>query len=340
MTCCKENFHRLYIIVLNGNNNTTIILYFEGVIMVVWILVGVLISLITLSFVAGYYFYNLSLNPCFNKDAIFNPPSQQPKKDREIWFNENCTKKVSLTSFDGLSLTGYIAENAFHSQAWIIIAHGYTNSASSMSSYAQGFYEMGFNMLLPDARGHGSSQGSYIGMGWHERKDIKSWIDYLIDNYPEPQILLFGVSMGAATVMMASGEPLPLNVRAVIEDCGYTSVKDEFSYQLKHCFHLPYFPILPAASIITRIKAGYSIIREGSAIEQIKRSHIPTLFIHGTADDFVPFYMLDELYKAASCPKQYLAVEGASHAKACSANPELYWRTIKDFLEPYININV
>jgi fermentation-respiration switch protein FrsA (DUF1100 family) len=322
-----------------GNNNTIIIICDWSGFMVVWILAGVLLSLITLSLMAGDYFYNLSLNPCFSKDAIFNTPSQESKEDREIWFHENCTKKVSLTSFDGLSLKGYIAENTLNSTAWVIIAHGYTDSASSMCSYAQRFYEMGFNVLLPDARGHGSSQGTYIGMGWHERKDIKSWIDYINDNYPESQILLFGISMGAATVMMASGETLPINVRAVIEDCGYTSVKEEFKYQLKNCFHLPWFPILPATSIIARIKAGYSIIYEGSAIEQIKKSHIPTLFIHGTADDFVPFFMLDKLYETASCPKQYLTIEGSGHAKACSTNPELYWRTIKDFLKKYININ-
>ena len=307
--------------------------------MILWILTGAVLVLIILSFAAGYYFYNLSLNPRINKSIFFGPPSQDSSKEaKERWFHDNCKRKVVINSFDNLELAGYVVENPLKSEAWVIIAHGYTNKASSMSHYAEAFYNMGFNVLLPDARGHGESQGSYIGMGWHERLDIASWSDYINTHYTYDQIVLFGVSMGAATVMMASGESLPHNVRAVIEDCGYTSVKEEFCYQLKNYFHLPAFPILPAASLITRIKAGYSILYDGSAIKQVEKSHIPTLFIHGTKDTFVPFFMLDKLYQSASCPKERLVIEGAGHAKSCQVNPDIYWGTIKSFLSTYVAV--
>lgn len=142
--------------------------------------------------------------------------------------------------------------------------------------------------------------------------------------------------MGAATVMMATGENVPSNVKIAIEDCGYTSVWDEFKIQLKSLFGLPSFPVLNAASIISNIKAGYTL-KEGSSIEQIKKSKIPILFIHGSEDKFVPFNMLDELYNAATCQKDKLVVEGAAHAESDSVNPELYWNKIDEFIENYVN---
>ena len=163
---------------------------------------------------------------------------------------------------------------------------------------------------------------------------------------PEGEIVLYGVSMGAATVMMASGEAdLPVQVRCVIEDCGYTSVWDEFSGQLKELFGLPPFPVLNAADLVCRIRAGYSITEHmGSAEENVEalwnesplkyapRCKTPTLFIHGEEDTFVPFWMLEELYQAASCEKEKLVVPGAAHAESAAVAPELYWPAVDAFL--------
>lgn len=169
-------------------------------------------------------------------------------------------------------------------------------------------------------------------MGWPERRDVVRWCQQLIAEDPEAEIVLYGVSMGAATVMMASGEAdLPVQVRCVIEDCGYTSVWDEFSGQLKELFGLPPFPVLNAADLVCRIRAGYSIT-EASALRQVERSVTPTLFIHGEEDTFVPFWMLEELYQAASCEKEKLAVPGAAHAESAAVAPELYWPAVDAFL--------
>ena len=141
--------------------------------------------------------------------------------------------------------------------------------------------------------------------------------------------------MGAATVMMATGEDLPSNIKVAIEDCGYSSIWDEFEIQLKILFDLPTFPVLNAASTVCKLNAGYGL-KEGSAVEQVKKSKIPTLFIHGDKDRFVPFEMLDILYDAANCEKQKLVVEGAAHAESVSVNSSLYWKTVDEFIGRYV----
>ena len=142
--------------------------------------------------------------------------------------------------------------------------------------------------------------------------------------------------MGAATVMMATGENLPSNVKVAIEDCGYTSIWDEFEMQLKLLYNLPTFPALDAASAVCKVRAGY-MLEEGSSVEQVKKSKTPTLFIHGDQDRFVPFEMLDVVYESATCEKQKLVIQGATHAQSSAINSQLYWKTINGFIEKYIN---
>ncbi|WP_300954452.1 alpha/beta hydrolase, partial [uncultured Clostridium sp.] len=240
-----------------------------------------------------------------------------------------------IKSKDNLKLHNYLIKNKNTSDKWVIIIHGYNSKGLYMASYAQNFYNMGYNIIIPDLRGHGKSEGNYIGMGWHERYDILDLANYIANTYNNSQIVLFGVSMGAATVMSASGEILPKNVKSIIEDCGYTSTWNQFSYQLKSLFKLPSFPMMHIASIICKLKSGY-FISESSPIKQIKKSITPTLFIHGDKDDFVPFFMLDELYNSSPVEKEKLIINDAAHAKASYVNPKLYWSTIENFLNKYI----
>ena len=204
-----------------------------------------------------------------------------------------------------------------------------------MIDYAKQFYERGYNVLLLDLRGHGKSEGNYIGMGWYDRLDVIDWINYLIEKNSKSKILLFGISMGGATTMMTTGEELPENVKLAIADCGYTSVWDEFRYQLKQIYRLPEFPALYAADSICKIKNNFSF-KEASAIKQLKKSKTPTLFIHGSEDTYVPFKMLDIVYEAASCPKEKLVIKNAGHCMSRNTNPELYWNTIDNFIKKYL----
>lgn len=314
------------------------------------ILCLIIIAVIALIFYGGNYLYNLGLNPKFPKDLVFKNNDSNNKStktnqdetsgvksiDSEKWlFEYSNYEDLFITSKDNLKLHNYLIKNKVTSNKWAIVVHGYTSQGKLMASYAQNFYKMGYNIIMPDLRGHGQSEGNYIGMGWDERLDIVDLTKYIINNYANTEIVLFGVSMGAATVMTTSVEKLPSNVKAIIEDCGYTSAWSQFAYQLKSLFKLHSFPMLEVASLICKIKSGF-FISKVSPIKQIKKSITPTLFIHGDNDDFVPFFMLDELYNAFSGEKEKLVIHGAAHAKASYVNPQLYWTTIETFLKKYI----
>ena len=125
---------------------------------------------------------------------------------------------------------------------------------------------MWYNILVPYLRGHGKSEGDYIVRGWDDRLDIIDWINNILEDNPSSEIILHGTSMGAATVLSTSGENLPNNVKAIIADCGYTSVWNEFTYQLKALFNLPAFPVMNLSNMVTMVKAGYSL-KEAFPIE-------------------------------------------------------------------------
>lgn len=286
----------------------------------------------------GNYFYDLAINPFTSKDMIFGDDDTEGEVEEDVnWLikNSNYTDKY-INSFDNLKLHGYEVKNETKTNKWAIVVHGYTSEGELVSSKAKHFYEMGYNILVPDLRGHGKSEGDYIGMGWDDRLDIIDWINNILEDNPSSEIILHGTSMGAATVLSTSGENLPNNVKAIIADCGYTSVWNEFTYQLKALFNLPSFPVMNLSNMATMVKAGYSL-KDASPIEQVAKSKTPILYIHGDKDDFVPYYMMDELYKATSSEKSKLTVQNAGHGKADLVNPDLYWNTVTDFLGKYMS---
>ncbi len=255
------------------------------------------------------------------------------KPQEDSWFHEHA-KDVYIENADGLKLHAYLIKNdeEYRTGNFIIIFHGYKSCASDMSFYAEQFYDMGYSVLLPDARAHGLSEGRYIGMGWPERKDNLLWIDEIIKLDKNAKIGLFGVSMGGATVINTAGEDLPKQVVVAIEDCGYSSVYEQFSVQMKSIFNLPSFPMLDIASMVAYAKSGVNLL-QADCTKQAEKIKIPTLFIHGSADKFVPYEMLDKLYNAANCKKEKLVIEGAGHASSASREPSLYWSTIIRFVE-------
>ena len=299
------------------------------------------IIVITLSFV-GNYFYNLALNPNTPKDIVFGNSEEAETTSGQVldsdisWLlNDSNYTDEYITSSDNLKLHSYQVKNQTSSNKWVITVHGYTSEGINMSTYAKKYYDNGYNVLIPDLRAHGLSEGDYIGMGWDDRIDIISWINKILAENPNAEIVLHGVSMGAATVLMTSGEEIPSNVKAIVADCGYTSVWDEFAYQLDDLFSLPEFPILNVSSIVAKIRAGYFLV-EASSIKQVKKSKTPILYIHGDKDDFVPYYMMEKLYNATNSEKEMLTIKGAEHAKASEVDPETYWTTVNNFINKYI----
>lgn len=271
----------------------------------------------------------------FPSEIQIAPPAlNQPLNVRE-WMLLSA-KQRQIVSQDNLVLKSYFIEAAEPTNYTVILCHGYKNSALSMAEYAAVYHEAGWNVLVPDHRAHGYSQGRYITMGWKEHQDLILWVNSLINQNPQEQILLHGLSMGAATVMMAAGSPkLPSNVVAAVEDCGYTSVTQELQDKVSRGLGLPTFPLVPVTSLLSRLQVG-NFLGTVDCVDAVSRSTIPILFIHGENDSLVPFWMLEELYAAATCPKIKLAVPLAGHGQSLRVNPQLYWSTVEFFITRFL----
>ncbi len=260
---------------------------------------------------------------------------KEQTRQAEDWMKEADLEEVQVQSADGLKLSGEAVITDPSSHRWVIAVHGYRSSHGSMAALASYYGLRGYNALLPDLRGCGDSEGDYIGMGWLDRKDMLQWIDWIVARDQDAQIVLHGISMGGATVMMTAGEELPGQVKAVVEDCGYTSVWDIFADEMAYLYHLPAFPILNIASGISSRRAKYGF-SEASALDQIGKAQVPVLFIHGSEDQFVHTDMVYQLYDACPTEKRLLVVDGAGHGNSCLLAPDTYFETVFGFLEAYM----
>lgn len=260
-------------------------------------------------------------NPCFN-DGLQN------------WV-ENQSKEIDIKSTqDGANLHAYKIDNENKTNEYALICHGFMRDGKFMAYYADRFYRLGYNILLPDARSHGKSDGDLVGMGWKERFDIVDWINHIVENDKDSKIFLFGVSMGAATVMSTVGEKLPSNVKMAIEDCGYSSLWDQYKLKFEMA-HAPVFPVLNMLSVYYKNKLGYDM-KEVSPENQVKKCKIPMMFIHGTNDKIVPYPMFKKVCNAMpeNVPSKIFSAEGKGHVRSCT-DPN-YWSSIGDFLNLYM----
>ena len=220
------------------------------------------------------------------------------------------------------------------SHVYVIFHYGYSSNITINGPLIHKLYNHGFNVLGIEPRGHGETDGHYTSMGWYEKDDVVRWINYINNMDHEARIVLYGVSMGAATVMLTLGENLPDNVVCAVEDCGYSSLWEEYVYQCRSTVHYPIF-VLVCGDVVTRLRLGFSYSKVNCK-KALARSRTPILMIHGTEDTFVPFSMLQKNYDAAACEKQMLAVEGATHARSSSKDPELYWNTFFEFVDRHL----
>lgn len=259
------------------------------------------------------------------------------------------SEKYSRYSDDGLKLVATYFPSIFENpnnclevtegntekkKRLVIGFHGYTsNGLEQHCAIFKYFYDRGYAVLLPDARAHGESEGEYVGYGCLDRNDALGWIKWAINKFGEDiEIMLFGTSMGGATVMMTSGLELPPQVKGIVSDCGFTSPKEVFTFVLNKQYHLPTFPILPGANILTKKFAGYGM-DECNAKREVRKAQVPMFFIHGSADTFVPCSMCHEVYDACLAPKKKLIIDGAGHAESYLKATETYERELTKFMK-------
>lgn len=257
--------------------------------------------------------------------------------ERKAFMMAQPREDVYQTSFDGLKLHAtYLPaiKNETGKKRVVICFHGYTSKGmADFTGLTDYYFRHGYAMLHPDARAHGASEGKYIGFGCLDRKDALGWIDWVIQNCGEDvEILLHGISMGGATVLMASALELPSQVKGIISDCGFTSPKEVFTHVLHSMYHLPAFPIIPLANLVNKKLAGYGM-DECNAKREVAKAKVPTLFIHGSKDTFVPARMCDELYDCCAAPKKKLIVEGAAHGESYFKDMQVYENALDAFVE-------
>lgn len=256
----------------------------------------------------------------------------KPTEEAVLWFENTNKKAAEIKTHDGFTLKGDIVVHPDCNQ-WIILVHGYKSTKKSMLIAAKNFYEKGYNTLVFDQRSHGSSEGKYIGMGWLEQNDLIDWIQYILDINSSASIALYGVSMGASTVMNTTGNELPNNIKCAIEDCGFTSTGDILLDQFKKKYGADTKALLSGFQALCKRKAGYDIFK-ASCVNQLKKSNTPTLFIHGSADTFVPCSMVYKNYEACASEKDLFIVQNAGHA--LSVLDKNYFAVIHTFLNKYM----
>ena len=267
-------------------------------------------------------------------DGFIRRAGEEGPQVRELMeqLKEITAEDVFINSFDGLKLHGryYHAKDGAPLD---IQFHGYNGNA--MRDFCGGnkiSRESGHNSLLIDQRAHGMSRGKTISFGINERKDCLSWVRYAVERFGEDtEIVLSGVSMGAATVLMASDLGLPKNVKAIVADCGYSSPKAIINKVMRDS-GLPDKLMYPFVWLGAMVFGKFNLT-ESSAVSAVSESDVPILIIHGGADDFVPCYMAEEIYKACRSEKKLLIVPGAGHGMSYLVDKDLYEKTVKDFIK-------
>jgi len=246
-------------------------------------------------------------------------------------------KEVYSIENDGLNLKAWYVPAEEETDKTVVIVHGHRQDRTGMRHYGQPFHECGYNLLMPDNRGHGKSDGKDITYGYYDKRDIIAWAKYLEKINPNVSTTFFGVSMGGATVMMASGEDnLPESVKNIIQDCGFSNVFDELAFQAKAQYGISKFPMLYTVSLVNKIRQGW-FYSQGDSVSQLERNTRPILMIHGDSDTYVPYFMLDINYNAVKegTPKEKVTIKGAEHALSIDTDLELYRQFITDFMAKY-----
>ncbi len=260
-----------------------------------------------------------------------------PHRERMIRFiretrNLPC-EEVCITSFDGLKLWGKFYEYAPGAPIELMMP-GYRGLAErDLCGAPQRCFKLGRSVLLVDQRACGRCGGHVITFGIRERYDCQSWAKYLFDRFgPDIPVILTGISMGAATVMMASELPMPENVVGVIADCGYSSPKEIICKVIAQ-MKLPPKVFYPFVKLGARLFGAFDL-EAASPVEAMGRCNFPVFFAHGEEDDFVPMEMSVACYEACRAPKKLLTVPGAGHGLAYLIEHEKYIQQLKE-MEPF-----
>lgn len=287
------------------------------------------------------YFFNMAFERKMLRADMGKPFGQGTPYEPAItegrrWLQEHQGERVSIKSRDSLQLWGHYI-TAPEAKRTVVMCHGWRGKWDyDFAPCARWFHENGCNLLLIEERAQGDSEGKYMSFGLRERRDCLDWVQWLNDTCGPERIYLFGVSMGASTVLMASGDPaLPENVRGIVADCGFTSPYAILSKVGKTDIRVPegaMAAIMRGLDRMSQRRAKLGL-KEYSTLEAMRTVRTPVLFIHGRADRFVPCEMTLENYEACRSPKKLLLVENAGHCMSFLVDQEAYTGAVREFFE-------
>ena len=311
---------------------------------VVWVILGICAVLVAALLAASVFFFRFSIrryrvegtDEQYEDEGSIWKPYRERMEEAQRFIKSHTTQKVDIVSFDGLRLTALYLPAKGQPKGVIVAFHGYRSLATiDFALEVEFFHQLGYHVLLPYQRSHGESQGKYITYGVKERFDCRDWAHYAARRFGKDlPLFLAGISMGAATVMMASELDLPENTRGIVADCGFTTPWEIMAYVAKRDFRLPEFPLLYLMDWVARLRAGFAL-KGADTREALAKTSLPVLFIHGQADDFVPASMTEENYQACRSEKELYLVPEAGHALSFAVDTQGCEKAIKAFLEKY-----
>lgn len=304
-----------------------------------WMILGIAVAVAALVLLTAYICFQKTFAAQRRKlkDGEFDVPvgkMYEPYREKVIgWVQEVRAlphRAYTVTSFDGLKLHGKFYEYQPGAPVELMF-HGYRGTPErDLPSGVQRCFKVGRSAFVVEQRASGSSEGNVISFGIHERRDCLTWIDLLIRELgPDVKIILTGLSMGAATVLMAAGEELPANVVGVLADCGYSSAREIICKEIR-AMGLPPKLVYPFVKFSAKLFGRFDL-EETSPEEAVKNCKIPVIFYHGESDEYVPCYMSKRNYDACASRKQLVTIPGAGHGLCYAVDPQRYLDTLRTF---------
>lgn len=309
-----------------------------------WILLTLAVLAAAVAFICFYIAFYVPNHAPIPADDYTIPPGKiyEPFREQMVaWMKEvramPC-ENFYITSFDGLKLHGRFYEYAPGAPIELMF-HGYRGNADrDLCGGVQRCFALRRSALVVDQRASGTSEGKVITFGIKEHQDCRSWVDFAVAHFgPDVKILLTGISMGASTVLMAAGSPLPEQVKGVLADCGFTSAK-AIMYKVIRQMKLPPGLLYPFVRLGARLFGGFRL-EEYSAIDAVKTASVPVIFFHGQTDDFVPSWMSEENFKACTSRKRLVLTPGAGHGLCYPVDAQGYLKDLYDFFGPELSAN-
>lgn len=251
------------------------------------------------------------------------------------WLGSVKREKVTLTADDKKILVARKIVMDEESDKWVVILHGYNGSMEDIYDIAMHYAAEGYNILMPDLRANGESEGSFLGMGWLDRLDVINWIDLILEENPSAHVAIHGVDVGADTALMLSGEPLKSSIKVIVAEGAYTSAWDVMKQEYEARYKWPVFPFLNMMNPVMKVWGGYTL-KEADAVKQVKKTQVPILLINGKNDTYATADMTDQLDKAIASVHEVYTIETGTHGDCRYAEPENYYNKTFEFVGRYV----